>query len=130
MSLDFAIIPITDQFIASAKKVQNKLNESIITKIHFQFDTNYDATLNNRINKWKKQDFNVVVVDNSFEETNTIAIRFSDKRSTPEVMDVDEFIELVASFEDKDQHNIYHTSTKNSDEEDESNDDNNNCIIM
>lgn len=130
MSLDFVIIPITNEFISSAKKVQNKLHESIIAKIHSQIDTNCDATINNRINKWKKQEFNIVVVDQTFEETNTITIRFSDKRSTPEVMDVDEFIELVASFEDKDQHNIYHTTDDNSDEEDDSNDINNNCIIV
>ena len=141
MSLEFVIIPITSTFIASAKDIQYKLENAIVTKLNIQFDTNYDATINTRINKWKKEEVNIIVIDDTFDGTNNITIRFSDKRSIPEVMDVDEFIELMSSFEDKEQHDTTDKFSEDENVEDENVEDENvddenvdnvigNCIIM
>ena len=127
MSLEFVIIPLTSVFITTAQDIQNKLKTAIKTKITIQIDTNYDILTRARIQKWKKQQFNVITIDNDYNQANTISVLFSEKRSRPEVMEVEEFIDLVASFEDKDQHNIYHT--RDSDDLDTDNS-NGGCTIM
>lgn len=127
MSLEFVIIPITSDFITTAHDIQNKLKTSIKTKISIQIDTNYDSLTSARIQKWKKHEFNIITIDNDYNEANTISVLFSEKRSRPEVMEVEEFIDLVASFEDKDQHNIYHT--RDSDDLDTDNS-NGGCTFM
>ena len=121
MSLEFVIIPITSVFITTAEDIHDKLKNAIQTNINIQFDTNYDTIITQRINKWKKTDFNIITIDDNYDQTNTITVRFSDKRTKPEIMEVEEFIDLVASFEDEEQHTI------DSDDDDKQN---GGCIVM
>ena len=125
MSLEFVIIPLTSVFFTTAQDIHDKLKNAIQTNINIQLDTNYDTIITQRINKWKKTEFNIITIDDNYYQTNTITVRFSDKRSEPEIMEVEEFIDLVASFEDEDQHNIHHTI--DSDDDDKQN---GGCIVM
>lgn len=99
MSLNFSIIPITLDYITDAYNIQQKLTERV-KKINIVIDTNYNTGLNTRINKWKKKEYNIITVDQDYAESKSVVVRFSDKGSRPQSMDVDEFIELVVSFKD------------------------------
>ena len=123
MSLEFAIIPVTSDFISTAYDIQSKLKDNIKLSLTINIDTNYDTPLSTRINKWKKQEYDIITIDQDYNETNSIVVRFSDKGSRAQPMEVDEFIDLVASFEDE---------HKNNSNLDGSNNDNDNdvCIIM
>ena len=101
MSLEFAIIPCTPAFLSDAQNIQNKLKEKIKLVISIIIDTNYNTPYNTRISKWKKLEHNVITIDHEYNESQTIFVRFSDKGSRPHVTELDEFIELVNSFEDE-----------------------------
>ena len=101
MSLEFAIIPCTPAFLSDAQNIQNKLKEKIKLVISIIIDTNYNTPYNTRIGKWKKLEHNVITIDHEYNESQTIFVRFSDKGSRPHVTELDEFIELVNSFEDE-----------------------------
>ena len=123
MSLEFAIIPITDSFISAAYDIQTKLKNNVNVDLTITIDTNYTTQINSRINKWKKQGYDVVTIDDDYKETKSIVVIFSDKGSRSQVMEVDEFVELVASYEDEEDKT--EKDTKSSDDNP-----NGGCIVM
>lgn len=127
MSLEFAIIPITDTFLSAAYNIQTKLKENIKLEMSITIDTNYEQSFISRINKWKKQDYDIITIDSDFDESNSIVVRFSDKGSRAQSMEVEEFIDLVASFEDETNHN---DSITNTDKPDRDGDQDGGCTIM
>ena len=122
MSLEFAIIPITDTFLSAAYTIQSKLKDNVKLEMSITIDTNYEQSFFSRINKWKKQGYNVVTIDSDFDESNSIVVRIFGKGTRAQSMEVEEFIDLVASFEDE--------PNNNNSNLDSSNNDNNSCIIM
>lgn len=112
MSLEFAIIPITSTFMNVAQDIQTKLNETFNLDMTIIIDANYHKPINTRIRKWEKQDYDIITIDQDFYESNTIVVRFSDKGSRPQIMEVDELIDLIASFEDEHENNS-NLSTEN-----------------
>jgi threonyl-tRNA synthetase len=141
MSLEFTIIPITSDFLSFAYDIQTKIKDNveleIKTSIDTSIDTNYSSLLSTRINKWRKLSHNVVTIDQDYNESHSIVVIFSDKGSRSQVMEVDEFIDLLASFEDNDEdkdtdeHKDTNTDDKNKTDT-KSSDDNQDggCIIM
>ena len=111
MSLNFTIIPVTSDFLSIAYDIQTKLKDEVTLEITITIDTNYTSALSTRINKWKKQSYNVITIDQDYNESNSIVVIFSDKGSRAQIMLVEEFIDLVASFEDDD--NTHNTDTEN-----------------
>lgn len=105
MSLEFAIIPITDTFVSAAYTIQSKLKDNVKLEMYITIDTNYEQSFASRINKWKKKDYDIITIDSDFDESNSIVVRFSDKGSRAQSMEVEEFIDLVSSFEDETNHN-------------------------
>jgi hypothetical protein len=65
-------------------------------------DTDYETLFSARVNKWKKKGYDIISIDEEYDTSNSIIVRFSDKGSRPQMMDVDEFIDLVSSFDDDD----------------------------
>ena len=100
MSLDFSIIPVISDFVSAAYDIQTKIKNNIELEINISIDTNYTSSLNSRINKWKKLSHNIITIDQDYNESHSIIVLFSDKGSRAQVMEVDEFIDLLASFED------------------------------
>jgi len=100
MSIEFVIIPVLKEFEEYAINLKDKLTSSIKINTHFQIDTNFEENMNSRINKWKKDDYDIILINQDCIETNKIIVRFSDKGSRFKSMDLEEFIELVNSFED------------------------------
>lgn len=127
MSLEFAIIPITEDYISVAYNIETKLKEIVNLEMIINIDTNYKQSLNSRVNKWKKQDFDIITIDQDYKESNSIFVRLYDKGSRPQIMEIDEFIELVSSFEETPETNNIKTSDKQTNDDSEQD---GNCIIM
>lgn len=127
MTLEFAIIPITYDFISVAYDIKTKLKENVSLEMIINIDTNYKQSFNSRINKWKKEDLDIITIDLDYNETNCITVRFSDKGSRTQLMDIDEFIELVSSFEDENKHTTENDSDTDNDNVTERE---SGCIIM
>ena len=72
MSIDFVIIPASKELEEYAYKVKSKLEDCIFVVSNFQIDTNFNLNLNSRINKWKKDDFDIIVITPEFIENNNI----------------------------------------------------------
>lgn len=105
MSIEFVIIPVTQQFESDSYIIKSKIIDSlnINVNVNIEIDQNYSSSLSSRINKWKKEDYDIIVIEQDYIETKSIIVRFSDKGSKPQVMELEEFIELIASFEDEPQ---------------------------
>ena len=103
MSIEFVIIPVTDQFESESYVIKSKIIDSLNINVNIEIDQNYSSSLSSRINKWKKEDYDIIVIEQDYIETKSIIVRFSDKGSKPQVMELEEFIELIASFEDETQ---------------------------
>jgi hypothetical protein len=135
MSLEFAIIPTTTKFFSTAHDIKDKLTNNIRFKLDIQIDTDTDTRTQTRIQKWKKQGYNVVFIDEDYNESNSIIVTFSEKGSRPQSMLVDEFIDIVSSYEPNDDDNNETNETNETDEnnsEIKEEDDNQDggCIIM
>ena len=124
MSIEFIIIPVTQELEEYAIKIKDKLTLNIRNQTDFQIDTYFNENINSRINKWKKDDYDIIIINQDCIETNSIIVRFSDKGSRLKNMELDDFIELVNSFEDPDQ------NTDDSNKNDSDDNDDSNCIIM
>ena len=99
MSIDFVIIPATKDLTEHANIIKSKLEDVVFLNSNFQIDYNFNYTINSRIDKWRKDDFDIIIITPEFIESNTIIVRFSDKGTKPKTMDFQEFIDLVSSFE-------------------------------
>lgn len=123
MSLEFAIIPIAEKFFDYAYNIRNKLNDNVKLNMTINIDKDYHILLSSRVHKWKKQCYDIIItIDDEYDMSNSIVVRFSDKGSKPEIMEVDEFIDLVSSFENDED---------NKEDNKEDNDtDNGGCIII
>ncbi len=135
MSLDFAIIPITTKFFATANDIKYKLTSSVNCQLDIQIDTDTDIKIQSRIQKWKKQDYNIVYIDEDYDESRSIIVTFSGKGSRSHPMLVDEFIDIVSSYESDSDTNDKKKDDKdeNDDETKQTSEDDNRgdlCIIM
>jgi threonyl-tRNA synthetase len=102
MSLEFVIIPVTKDLERAAYDIKSKLISSVKLGVTVDLDLDYSVSYVNKILKWKKKDYDIIVINEDFIETNRVVVRFSDKGSKQKTMELDEFIDLVASFEDDD----------------------------
>lgn len=127
MSLDFAILPVSDEFLSAAQDIQTQLKNKVKIDINISIDTDYSVFLTTRINKWKKDEYGIITIDNNYRQFNSIIVIFSDKRTRGKHMKVDEFIELIASFEDD---NICDNKRNYDSKMDDQNNGEGGCIIM
>ena len=130
MSLEFAIIPITSTFLSAAYTIQNKLKDNVKLDMSINIDTNYEQSFTSRINKWKKQEYDIITIDSDYDESNSIVVRFSDKGSRAQIMEIEEFIDLVSSFEDETNHNNYQTKNTNTNNSNKDEEQDGGCTIM
>ena len=130
MSLDFSIIPVISDFVSAAYDIQTKIKNNIELEINISIDTNYTSSLNSRINKWKKLSHNIITIDQDYNESHSIIVLFSDKGSRAQVMEVDEFIDLLVSFEDDDDDDKEQKSTDPKDNKSSDDNQDGGCIIM
>jgi hypothetical protein len=130
MSLDFSIIPVISDFVSAAYDIQTKIKNNVELEINISIDTNYTSSLNSRINKWKKLSYNIITIDQDYNESHSIIVLFSDKGSRAQVMEVDEFIDLLVSFEDDDDDDKEQKTTDPKDNKSSDDNQDGGCIIM
>lgn len=132
MSLEFIIIPINKLFLAPAYDIQTKIKNAAKFNTYILVDTDFDIPFNKRINKWKKNEFNVISLDEEYNESNTVVVRLFDKGTRAQAMEIEELIQLIESFDDEEPNS--ETLNKNdnivSNLDTNSNSNDNNCIIM
>jgi uncharacterized protein (UPF0333 family) len=127
MSLKFAIIPINSSFTNAAYDIKSKI-KNIVEEV--SIDTNYDLSFTTRIQKRKKDNFNIITIDEDYNETKSIVVKYCEKGSRSHSYEVDEFIDLISSFdnEDTDDNDVEGREDKNKDTDEDTN--NNDCVIM
>ena len=127
MSLKFAIIPINSSFTNVAYDIKSKI-KNIVEEV--SIDTNYDLSFTTRIQKRKKDNFNIITIDEDYNETKSIVVKYCEKGSRSHSYEVDEFIDLISSFdnEDTDDNDSEGREDKNKDTDEDTN--NNDCVIM
>ena len=127
MSLKFAIIPINSSFTNVAYDIKSKI-KNIVEEVYI--DTNYDLSFTSRIQKRKKDNFNIITIDEDYNETKSIVVKYCEKGSRSHSYEVDEFIDLISSFdnEDTDDNDVEGREDKNKDTDEDTN--NNDCVIM
>ncbi len=116
MSLEFAIIPITDEFSAFADDISNLIKYNVKQNTAIDIDTNYTSSLKSRINKWKKIFYNIVVIDQDYNQAHCVEVTLCGTKT--QTMEINDFISLIASFEDEDNSNkatVYDNTTDNQD---------------
>ena len=128
MSLKFAILPINSSFTNVAYDIKSKI-KNIVEEV--SIDTNYDLSFTTRIQKRKKDNFNIITIDEDYNETKSIVVKYCEKGSRSHSYEVDEFIDLISSFdnEDTDDNDAEGREDKNKDTDEDTNN-NNDCIIM
>ena len=99
MSLEFVIVPLAETYESDAYDIMNLIKQDVSKEIEIEIDTNYNTSLNSRLGKYKKQDKDIITVNNDYLETKSIVIRFSGKGSKPTCMYLQDFIDLISSFE-------------------------------
>lgn len=122
MSLEFVVIPSNKIYEDNANDVIAMMRHNIKHNMVIETDKNYDDSLNSRINKWKRKEYDVIIIDEDYPETGYIKVRFCDKGSRPEKMTLLEFIDIVSSFEDEDE-------TQNINEKSDDDNQEGGCII-
>ena len=100
MSFDFAIVPVVYNYEKDAIIIKEQLTNAFKLPIQVEIDANYANTMVNRLLSWKKKCYNIVIIDDTYVKNRKVNLRFSDKGSKPKYMDVQEFIDLVSSYED------------------------------
>ena len=131
MSLKFAIIPINSSFVNVAYDIKSKI-KNIVKEVYI--DTNYDLSFTTRIQKQKKCDFNIITIDEDYNETKSIVVKYCEKGSRAHSYEVDEFIDLILSFDNENTDEDDAEGTENKNKTEENNDaegtENNDCLIM
>lgn len=135
MSLKFAIIPINSSFTNVAYDIKSKI-KNIGKEVFVYIDTNYDLSFTSRIQKRKKDNFNIITIDEDFNETKSIVVKYCEKGSRSHSYEVDEFIDLISSFDnedegtDTDDNDAEGREDKNKDTDEDTTNNNNDCVIM
>lgn len=133
MSIEFVIIPVIKSFQIVADQIKEELNKLSNINVTSSIDTDYSVTINKRINKWKTKQYDIIIINYDYEETKTIIVNFYDKITNTQIMQIDEFIELVSSFEDENNKKEYNLrnieTTENERNDDNKDDDDSFCVI-
>ena len=116
--LKFIVIPTKNTYEEYSEEIVSKIKE--VNNCNAELDRHYNETLNSRVNKYKKNNKNVITIGLSEVEHNTIMIHFNGSR--PKTMEYNEFIELLESYdnedEDEDEDDSDSSSSESSDDED------------
>jgi len=127
MSLKFALIPINSSFVHVAYDIKSKI-KNIVEEVFI--DTNYDLSFTSRIQKRKKEDFNIITIDEDYNETKSIVVKYCEKGSRAYSYQVDEFIDLISSYDNDDDDNNENKDKDNENKDKDNENKDNNCVIM
>ena len=98
-TLKFIVIPTKNNYEEYSEEIISKIKD--VENCNAELDKNYNDTMNSRVNKYKKNNKNIITIGLSEVEHNTIMIHFNGVR--PKTMGLDEFIALLESYEEEDE---------------------------
>lgn len=124
MTLEFIVISYNSKCEEYSENIVNSLNKC--KHLSAKLDINYNQIINTRQNKYKKDEKDIILIDEVCIVNNEVIVKYSDKGSKSKRYDKDEFIELLESFESTSEQN-YKTNEEKEKKEEE---DNNVCLIM
>lgn len=115
-TLKFVIVPTKNLYEEYSEEIVSKIKE--IENCNADIDKNYSESMNARVNKYKKNNKNIITIGLSEVEHNTIMIHFNGVR--PKTMELDEFLALLDSYDEDDdeEDDEDDSSSSSSDEED------------
>jgi len=99
MSNEIVIIPISIIHECNAYNILNKLKDCVKNTFDIQIDINYSSPLTSRVGKYRKQNKDIIKIDDDYNETNSIIIHFAGKGNKPTSMPIQELIELISTLE-------------------------------
>ena len=111
-TLKFIVIPTKNTYEEYSEEIISKIKN--VNNCNADIDRNYGDVMNARINKYKKNNKNIITIGLSEVEHNTIMIHFNGVR--PKTMELDEFIALLESYDEEDDSSS--SSSESSQEED------------
>jgi len=115
--LKFIVIPTKNTYEEYSEEIVSKIKD--VNNCNAELDKNYNETLNSRVNKYKKNNKNIITIGLSEVEHDTLMIHFNGAR--PKTMECDEFIALLESYDDEDEgedDSESSSSSESSDDED------------
>lgn len=116
--LKFIVIPTKNTYEEYSEEIVSKIKE--VNNCNAELDRHYNETLNTRVNKYKKNNKNIITIGLSEVEHDTIMIHFNGSR--PKTMECNEFIELLKSYDEDDDEedgsSVSSSSSESSDDED------------
>jgi hypothetical protein len=111
-TLKFIVIPTKNTYEEYSEEIISKIKN--VNNCNADIDRNYGDVMNARINKYKKNNKNIITIGLSEVEHNTIMIHFNGVR--PKTMELDEFIALLESYDEEDEENEEDDSSSSSSE--------------
>jgi hypothetical protein len=103
MSLELVLLPALQEYETGAYEVEQKIKRATKGPINITVDTNYSTSISGKVLKYRKTDADIIIVDRDYLEHKNVSIRFSDKGSRPQIMSLDDLIDLLVSLEDEDE---------------------------
>ena len=104
MQFDFIIIPIDDTFINVAFYIRHKIEEiNLLSKI--VIDQNYEDSFSSRVNKQRQQNYNIITINQDYNEANTVNVIFQHTDFKVETMTLRDFLILVTNYKNDDDDN-------------------------
>jgi threonyl-tRNA synthetase len=106
MIFDFIIIPVDDKYIDVAYYIRYKLEE-IYCISHIIIDNNYNNSFSSRIDSSRSKQYNIISINQDYEETNTITVIFQHTGFKVETMTIRDFLDLISNYtiENKEERN-------------------------
>jgi threonyl-tRNA synthetase len=100
MIFDFVIIPVNNTFIDEAYYIRDKLEE-IYYISYAVIDTNYNTTISSRIHNLQNNKYNIITINEDYNETNTVDVMFVHTNYKLKTMPLKEFLNLVVSYKNE-----------------------------
>ncbi len=99
MSVEFIIIPVDPEAESYANTIKSHITSIINNDV--MIDTNYSSPLTKKLIKYKKKHYNIITITGESVKDQTLNIRYGEKGLKPEMLSLDDFIELIKSYYDE-----------------------------
>jgi len=99
MSVEFIIIPVDPEAESYANTIKSHITSIINNEV--MIDTNYSSPLTKKLIKYKKKHYNIITITGESVKDQTLNIRYGEKGLKPEMLSLDDFIELIKSYYDE-----------------------------
>ena len=120
MSLIFQLIPVSQAYENNANELITNILNKVKNQLDFFIDSQYSVPLRIRVKKFTDNNIDVIIINEEYEKTKYFLVQLSDIESEPELMNVEELIDLIESYDEcpikEDNKNTDETSGYDSDD--------------